>query len=782
MKRLLTFIIFACGFATSLWAISTDSEGNYLIGSLQDWKDFAAIVNGSTNASANAKMTADIDLGTEITMIGTESNPYQGTFDGQGHMLTVNWSTTENAIAPFRYVCGATIQKLHVEGSITTTQRCSTSIVAYSRGSITTTISECWSSASITGYDTMGGMLAQAQETSTVNITDCLFSGTINPTHSGEGCSAGFASQAVKNDSNIPTINITRGLFMGSYTGSNNRCYTFVRMDYPQYFGNHNITDCYYKNSYGTSQGTQATTEELGDGTTTTALNAGRMGDDAPWVQNPLTNQPMLKVFALKQDNEGCYLIGSARELKDFATLVNGGTVNVNAKLTSDIDLAGDEDNQWTPIGTSTNKYNGTFDGQGFTIKNLYFVQQIENVALFGFTNTSTYIKNVHVVGTIDITNHNGGNTAGKNVRAAGIVANARGGIILNCSYAGSATSYSHTGGIVGYANSNVRVVNCYNEATVIAPSNALQELGGIIGKIDSGSAINCYNVGDVKNTASGSVIIYPIASNGSNCYYRSNCCQASSGGSWSNGSNGGCGTAMSEDDMKAETFVATLNANVEALRTTYPDISKWVLNSNGYPVHANGKLTYTVPASDLGTFSSSFRMALPDGLEAYYCKNYDASAGTISVVPIDGVVPAETGVLLRGTAGKTYTLTISDETAAAVTDNALVAVTTQTDITQTDGLYTNFGLNGGVFKKVNTNGGTVKANRAYLHILTSELNSLSREISLVWDGESTGIVSIKNEQSTTNNSVYDLQGRKIIKGQIPKGLYIINGHKYVIK
>ena len=148
----------------------------------------------------------------------------------------------------------------------------------------------------------------------------------------------------------------------------------------------------------------------------------------------------------------------------------------------------------------------------------------------------------------------------------------------------------------------------------------------------------------------------------------------------------------------------------------------------------------YTLPDSGLGTFSATTKLATPDGLDAYYCKDYDTSEGTIGVVAINGVVPAETGVLLRGEPGETYTLTTSNETPATVTDNALVAVTEQTTIQQTTDVnevnYTNFGLSGGVFKKVNSAGGTVKANRAYLRIPTSALTpeASARGISLVWD------------------------------------------------
>lgn len=46
-------------------------------------------------------------------MAGTASKPYTGTFDGQGHTLTINYETRdEDCTAPFRYTKDATIKDL----------------------------------------------------------------------------------------------------------------------------------------------------------------------------------------------------------------------------------------------------------------------------------------------------------------------------------------------------------------------------------------------------------------------------------------------------------------------------------------------------------------------------------------------------------------------------------------------------------------------------------------------------------------------------------------------
>lgn len=199
----------------------------------------------------------------------------------------------------------------------------------------------------------------------------------------------------------------------------------------------------------------------------------------------------------------------------------------------------------------------------------------------------------------------------------------------------------------------------------------------------------------------------------------------------------------------------------------------------------------YTVPASGLGTFSAKAKFSVPDGLKAYYCKNYDKEKGTISVVAIDGVVPANTGVILKGEPGETYTLTGTNSEAASVTDNALVAVTEQTVIYQIVEIneveYTNFGLSGGVFKKVNSNpkGVTVKANRAYLQIPTSALTSAAAEgIMLVWDEETDGIeiVQTSTVKSRHDDAWFTLDGRQLSGKPTAKGLYIVNGKKVIIK
>ena len=119
VKHLFISLLVLFGYTSGAWAIEQDSDGYYLIGSVQDWKNFAELVNSGTNTAANAKMVADVDLGDDQTMIGTSSMKYQGTFDGQAHTLTVNYfGSSKQFIAPLHYVDGGTILNLRIDGIV----------------------------------------------------------------------------------------------------------------------------------------------------------------------------------------------------------------------------------------------------------------------------------------------------------------------------------------------------------------------------------------------------------------------------------------------------------------------------------------------------------------------------------------------------------------------------------------------------------------------------------------------------------------------------------------
>lgn len=113
------------------------------------------------------------------------------------------------------------------------------------------------------------------------------------------------------------------------------------------------------------------------------------------------------KPGTLTPDADGNYSISTPSELAALAAIVNGGN-DLNGKtvtLRRDINL---NNVNWTPIGNATTPFNGKFDGNGYTVSNLYINldgKPATFAGLFGrtwqvgeFTNVT--IKNA----TIDVT------------------------------------------------------------------------------------------------------------------------------------------------------------------------------------------------------------------------------------------------------------------------------------------------------------------------------------------------------------------------------------------
>ena len=121
----------------SMSAYALNKVGDvYQIGTADDLEEFAVLVNGG-EVFACAELTADIDRGIDGTMIGTEKQMYQGTFDGKGHTITINMFPEEMNAALFRYAgFGAIIQNLKVQGTITTASKFAAGIVARNYGII----------------------------------------------------------------------------------------------------------------------------------------------------------------------------------------------------------------------------------------------------------------------------------------------------------------------------------------------------------------------------------------------------------------------------------------------------------------------------------------------------------------------------------------------------------------------------------------------------------------------------------------------------------------------
>lgn len=204
---------------------------------------------------------------------------------------------------------------------------------------------------------------------------------------------------------------------------------------------------------------------------------------------------------------EKSYAFQNSDELVGLALLVNGMLgVNENFKdwtlsLESDIDLAGVN---WIPIG-QRNNFAGTFNGNNHAITGLSVVVATGYAGLFG--NLTGTVKNVQVTGSV---------TASGNVRAAGgIVGYSAGGTVQNCLSKVNISAPQvncPVGGVVGESsnkpndNTASSTVNlCWNEGTVTGGSDST---GGIVGKNSKGTVTNCANFGEVKGSSAASGIV----------------------------------------------------------------------------------------------------------------------------------------------------------------------------------------------------------------------------------------------------------------------------------
>ena len=142
----------------------------------------------------------------------------------------------------------------------------------------------------------------------------------------------------------------------------------------------------------------------------------------------------------------------------------------------------------WTPIGNSDTQYQGTFDGNGKTIKNLYINATSDYTGFFGYASKS--IKNI-TFDNAKVTS-TGGNT-GILAGAAGVYIIEKIKTLANCSVDGDKT----VGGIAGSTKGNIS--NCENHAVV----KGAMDVGGVVGSFDgiSKSITSCANYGAVTGT-----------------------------------------------------------------------------------------------------------------------------------------------------------------------------------------------------------------------------------------------------------------------------------------
>ena len=401
--------------------LSDDVEPYFFpIRSYDDWQEFnrkGEAANGQFDL--NARLYADITVN---TILGWKSeSPYRGTFDGNGHTLTINYDGSVNSayngndIAPFRYVTNATIKDLHVVGSISTSGR------------------------------TAGGLIASVRPNSTVVIDGCRVSATINSSVNGDATNGGFVS-IVNTGADVTFRNCK---FDGSFDGANSS-HNGGYVGYSN--GSVLIDNCVFAPE-------RITTKPEGCNT---------------WVRNGAGSHTLINSYATREYST-LVVIRNADDWTKFRDMVKdaAGKYDVDAILDADVN-AGSIMVGWE----SENYYRGTFDGNGHTLTFNVADHGVEFLAPFKYVGNAT-IKNLHTAGTIKsskryVSGLVGWTLEGKTVN----IENCQSSATLNCSVD---NNEGCLGGIIGRLSAaNVTIRNtkfdgsfegekCYENAGFVA-------------------------------------------------------------------------------------------------------------------------------------------------------------------------------------------------------------------------------------------------------------------------------------------------------------------------
>ena len=171
---------------------------------------------GTAEAFAAMEPGGNYQLTADITVTAPYANDFTGTFDGDGHTVTLEITAKTNYVGLFKTLAGgAVVKNVITAGSVTTTgKKCVAGIAGYATDNVK--IENCKNTASITGNKNVGGILGEAynnEESISVGIKNCANEGAVNGTGSAVG---GIVGKMEGQNSIIDCYN------RGNITGFNN--------------------------------------------------------------------------------------------------------------------------------------------------------------------------------------------------------------------------------------------------------------------------------------------------------------------------------------------------------------------------------------------------------------------------------------------------------------------------------------------------------------------------------------------------------------------------------
>ena len=505
----------------------------YLIGSDIDWKTFANWINNENTTYRNKyyKLTADINV---TTTVGTsEDNSFRGTFDGDGHTMTLDLTSEGDYWAPFRYgYNGVTLKRIHVAGTINTSHRYAAGLVGYQKYDLN--IINCWNSVTINSstnenYPDHGGFIGYVY--GTTNLTNCRFDGKLlGPDSKACGGFVGYQSSGY-------TINVTNCLYAPTEVtvSTENNSSTFVRIS-----GTTNITNSYYTETLGIEQGTAVGSmtnaelqQALGKGwdiinnkvvpvQDIKNLTAGSIVCNTffPYTGSEITVTPTVKDMdgnTIAAENYSVSFSPSPVQVQgNYTMTVNGNANGYSGTLTHQFEVAnyiagtGTKDDPFL-IG-STDDWNTlaasvaggiTYSGKYVKLTNDITITTMVGIR-DGFPFQGTFDGDNHTITANIVSTATGDDMNEQGVAPFHYLKSAK---IKNLTVAGSITSASkYAAGLAGWAHNYTEFNDCVVTATI---TTSADYAGGFVGNMDVNSNgyylyfTNCVFAGTINNTSS---------------------------------------------------------------------------------------------------------------------------------------------------------------------------------------------------------------------------------------------------------------------------------------
>ena len=214
---------------------------------------------------------------------------------------------------------------------------------------------------------------------------------------------------------------------------------------------------------------------------------------------------------------------------------------------------------------------------------------------------------------------------------------------------------------------------------------------------------------------------------------------------------------------------IGTFQAGITNQKFTTADGTKYSFEDTSFDITLTDKFVYITLENDWQMFCCDKDLSnYTTGLNAYIASGRDLTQGQVIMTQISDI-PARTGILLVGEAGKTYQVRIKE--AEYIYSNFLKGVLDETTIT------TGYLLDDGKFKPVNGSA-TIPARSAYLN-----LSQTAQELDVILENNLyTNISTLEGQDSNVDSLWFTLQGTCLSERPSHPGIYIQNGKKVYVK